>query len=60
MLELLKYLMASKYYFDLGKNSTEAQNNLIQYNELGKNILRNNSIPDFQDNNYYLEQKGFV
>ena len=57
---MLKYLIASKYYLDLGKNSAEAQNNLIQYTELGNTIIRNNLIPDFQDSNYHLEQKGFV
>jgi hypothetical protein len=60
MYEMLKYLIASKYYLDLGKNSAEAQNNLVQYTELGNKIIRSNLTPDFQDSNYHLEQKGFV
>jgi hypothetical protein len=44
----------------LGKNSAEAQNNLVQYTELGNKIIRSNLTPDFQDSNYHLEQKGFV
>jgi hypothetical protein len=60
MYEMLKYLVAGKYYLDLGKNSAEAQNNLVQYNELASTMIKNNLIPDFQDSNYHLEQKGFV
>lgn len=60
MFEMLKHLVAGKYYSDLGKNSAEAQNNLMQYMNLSAKVIKHNLVPDFQSSNQHLEDKGFV